>query len=640
LAREKLHAERGRRLLARTADSLSRDVGFETRFLSKMQRIQKLDALLIAQIAAGEVIESPAAIVKELVENSLDAGATEIEILIEGDGFTEIQVRDNGMGIAAADLPLAVESFATSKIRSFEDLIGADSMGFRGEALGSIAAVSRLTLESRPSAGDAGAGIRVSDGTHELFASPIEKGTRAIVCDLFYNVPVRRDYYQYAPRIRRQMHDVLLCLCVANFATAFRYQLGGDAPVVLPARKTLIERIGDVWGETIAADLLPLYAEADGLRIEGYISKFYFYRTHAADMRLWVNRRPVVYKPLTMLLRHAYGELMPKGRFPFATLFLQLPPQKVDVNVHPQKREIRFKDDSQLQNFLRETFRRTIAAEGGIAASSMVRLSSPQVVRSRVPGDSFQQDFSTDSLDHLRQEIQASSGDDLVTQVGDDASVIRTPSSTSLFTPELSMSSMGAVTTEFPEDLVLHARLFNTFIVGTAADGLYLVDQHTAHERINYENFLSLLEQKQEVSQKLLHPLPLQNNIFARHEIAPLEAQLRTVGFAVEDFGPAGLALTNVPFYVEAGEEAAAFSAAVAAAQGAASTGEALFDQIAKDLSCRHAIRKGESASLTDFRELLVRLRRCQYPLRCPHGRPTIIRIDEKEVFAYFKRQK
>ncbi|MBS0617255.1 MAG: DNA mismatch repair endonuclease MutL [Spirochaetes bacterium] len=605
-----------------------------------MQRIQKLDALLIAQIAAGEVIESPAAIVKELVENSLDAGATEIEILIEGDGFVEIQVRDNGVGIAAADLPLAVESFATSKIRSFDDLIAADSMGFRGEALGSIAAVSRLTLESRPATGDAGAGIRVSDGAHEEFASPIEQGTRAIVRDLFHNVPVRRDYYQYAPRIRRQMHDVLLGLCVANCTTAFRYQLGSDAPVVLPARKTLIERMGDVWGETISADLLPLYAEADGLRIEGYISKFYFYRTHAADMRLWVNRRPVVYKPLTMLLRHAYGELMPKGRFPFASLFLYLPPQKVDVNVHPQKREIRFKDDTALQNFLREAFRRTIAAEGGIAASSMVRQSSPQVVRqssAEVFGQNLSNALESTPQQAIRTPIIADRTQSKPSETGQANTV---PSSVSLFTPELSISASGAVAAEFPEDLVLHARLFNTFIVGTAADGLYLVDQHTAHERINYENFLSLLAKRQEVAQKLLHPLPLQNNIFASDEITPLAAQLRSVGFAVEDFGPAGLALTHVPFYVEAGEEIAAFTSAVAAVHDVASTGEALFDQIAKDLSCRHAIRKGESASLSDFRELLARLRQCTYPLRCPHGRPTIIRIDEKEVFAYFKRQK
>lgn len=576
-----------------------------------MNRIRKLDDQLIAQIAAGEVIESPAAIIKELVENAIDAGAHDIDIRIEGDGFGEIQVRDDGQGIYAEDLPLAVTSFATSKIASLDELIAAQTMGFRGEALGSIAAVSRLKIESRQKDASLGAAIAVDESGMHSEASPIEKGTRVIVRDLFYNIPVRRDYYQNAHKIRRQVSETLTQLTVAHPEIAFRYRLGEEDSVVLPACQNLLERLGGIWGAKLGADLLPLFHEADGLMLEGYISKFYFYRTHASDMRLWVNQRPVQYKPLTMLLRNAYGELMPKGKFPFAALFLSVAPREVDVNVHPQKREVRFKNEVTVQNFLRQAFTRTIGAEGGIAAASMVRMpttagSAPVTLPKRLTG--------LDPKSVAREE--------------------------SLFAPGGTLSIAEPEIGVFPQNLVLHARLFNTFIVATGEDGLYLIDQHTAHERINYEHFQDLLAAKKDITQRLVHPLPVASGIFSRDRIRNAGERLRSLGFEVGDLGPAGFSLQAVPGYVQTGEETSALETALAAieASGEAETSD-LFDQLAKDLSCRHAIRKGETASLTDFRELIDRLKMCRMPLRCPHGRPTVVRIDEKEVFAYFKRQ-
>ncbi len=575
-----------------------------------MRRIQKLDDTLIAQIAAGEVIESPAAIIKELVENALDASASEIDIQVDGDGFTEIQVRDNGGGIHADDLPLAVESFATSKIASLDELIAARTMGFRGEALGSIASVSRLRLESRQKAAPVGAAIQVDEHGKTVEASAIEAGTRVQVKDLFYNVPVRRDYYKNAIKIRRQIADTLTSLTVAHPQIAFRYRLGEDDPVFLPVRQNLLGRLGDIWGEKIGGDLIPVFYQADGLTLEGYVSKFYFYRSHAGDMRLWVNQRPVAYRPLTMLLRNAYGELMPKGRFPFAALFLSVAQADVDVNVHPQKREVRFRNEVAVQGFLRQAFTRVISAEGGIAAAHMVRMPGAESIPNRLAGAT-------------------------AAPQGVDA-------------PQASLFSLGATVAFqtdqtapvlFPENLTLHTRLFNTFIVATGPDGLYLIDQHTAHERINYERFQDLLAAKKDITQHLVAPVAVDTAIFNRSRLEASTAALRILGFELEDLGPAGYALQGVPGYIEAGEEAAAFETALAVIEGS-DTAEAgdLFDQLAKDLSCRHAIRKGETASLTDFRELIEKLKLCRNPLRCPHGRPTVVRIDEKEVFAYFKR--
>lgn len=576
-----------------------------------MKRIRKLDETLVAQIAAGEVIESPAAIVKELVENSLDAGAREIDIQIDGDGFGEIQVRDDGGGIHADDLPLAVTSFATSKITSLDELIAARTMGFRGEALGSIAAVSRLRLESRQPGAAVGAALAVDEQGTRTEASPIESGTRVQVKDLFYNVPVRRDYYKNALKIRRQIADTLTSLTVAHPQIAFRYRLGEDDVVFLPARDNLLARLKDIWGDTIATDVIPLFYEQDNLVLEGYVSKFYFYRNHASDMRLWVNNRPVLYKPLTMLLRNAYGELMPKGRFPFAALFLKVPPLEVDVNVHPQKREVRFRHEVALQAFLRQAFTRVIAAEGGIQAQNMVRIPPAQKLSS-----------PPDKLTPPRP--------------GDEPALsLFTPGAMTQFSPEAAVSPP-----RFPENLQLHTRLFNTFIVATGPDGLYLIDQHTAHERINYERFQDLLAAKKHIGQNLVHPLAVDLAVFSRGRVEASAAALAALGFALENLGPAGYALVSVPAYVESGEEQAAFETALRAIEASDTTeiGD-LFDQWAKDLSCRHAIRKGETASLTDFRELIEQLKSCRNPLRCPHGRPTVIRIDEKEVFAYFKRQ-
>lgn len=575
-----------------------------------MQRIRRLDETLVAQIAAGEVIESPAAIIKELVENSLDAGATEIDVQVDGDGFSEIQVRDDGSGIHADDLPLAVTSFATSKIASLDELIAARTMGFRGEALGSIAAVSRLRLESRQRGAAVAAALAVDEQGIHTEVSPIEKGTRVQVRDLFYNVPVRRDYYKNALKIRRQIADTLTSLTVAHPGIAFRYRLGEEDPVFLPVRDNLLARLKDIWGDAIANDLIPLFYEQDNLVLEGYVSKFYFYRNHAADMRLWVNNRPVLYKPLTMLLRNAYGELMPKGRFPFAALFLRVPPLEVDVNVHPQKREVRFRHEVALQAFLRQAFTRVIAAEGGIQAQNMVRMSPPEKLS--IPAGK-----STPGA--ANHEPPAS---------------LFAPGATTQFEPE------PAAAPRFPENLQLHTRLFNTFIVATGPDGLYLIDQHTAHERINYERFQDLLDAKKHIGQNLAHPLAVDLAVFNRGRVEAAAAPLKALGFELENLGPAGYALVSVPAYVEAGEEQAAFETALRAIEASDSTevGD-LFDQWAKDLSCRHAIRKGETASLADFRELVEKLKLCRNPLRCPHGRPTVIRIDEKEVFAYFKRQ-
>ena len=574
-----------------------------------MKKIKKLSETLVSQIAAGEVIESPAAIIKELVENSLDAGADELDIRIAGDGFEEIQIRDNGHGILAEDLPLAVESFTTSKISSLDELLSAATMGFRGEALGSIASVSRLRIESRSRGADIAEAVTVDERGKTSEPSALERGTRVVVRDLFYNVPVRREYFANLARVRKEIVAIITNLAVANYRVRFRYQLGHDEPVQLEKRERLIDRLKDIWGESIGNDVLPVYEQEGDLELSGYISKFYFYRNQASESRFWVNNRPVLYKPLVSLLRGIYGELMPKGRFPFTALFLTLPSRDVDVNVHPQKREIRFRHEPRVTAFLRTALSRVIAAAGGISAASMVRIAAPRPAPDVTEQDSAPADFRPQSLFSAPAAVA----------------------------PEDTGQAQEAAL--FPEHLVLHSRIFNTFIVATSDEALYLIDQHTAHERINYERQLALLAARGNISQRLALSLTLPVSVFEKSRILDAAPSLSALGFECEDLGPAGYVLKAVPDFVETGEEITAFRKALDICAGSGErTPAELFDQLAKDLSCKFAIKKGENASLRDFEDLLVELRRCQNPMRCPHGRPTIVRIDEREIFAYFKR--
>jgi len=575
-----------------------------------MRRIHKLPDELIAQIAAGEVVESPAAVIKEAVENSIDANAQNIEVIVLEDGFKEIQIRDDGDGILSDDLPLAISSFATSKIQTFDDLLHVQSMGFRGEALGSIASVSRLTLESKFHTAHQGYVIDAQRRLDtEINPSSIEKGTRLIIKDLFYNVPVRREYYQNASQIRKQLYDTLTQLALTHFQIAFIWRINDQAAQILPPAENLSERIEHLFQGAVK-DLLPVFFEQNGFTLEGYISKFYFYRSHASDIRLSVNNRPVFFKPLVQILRNAYGELMPKGRFPFAVLFLRLEPTLIDVNIHPQKREIRFKHDEKITAFFRQAILKAIEGETGMRASNMTRMAGNHYVpQMNIPA--------------------ADSGD--------------RPQSKTIFSKnELLQFDTSPQASSVPQNLIFHSRLFNTFVLATNDEGIFLIDQHTMHERINYEDFLQKLETNQSESQLLAMPIQLtlgENDKQIIRESLPLLSKL---GFQIEDLGVAGFALASIPAYLEPESATMGFEKILAqliTSRGQSISAKKLFDKMAKDLSCKFAIKKSESASLTDFKELLQKLSICENPARCPHGRPTIVKLDEKEVHAFFKRQ-
>lgn len=583
------------------------------------QRIHLLPDQLVAQIAAGEVIESPAAVVKELIENSLDAGATEIELFLKDSGFDLIQIKDNGSGIYKDDLPYAVASFATSKLDKIDDLQQILSYGFRGEALGSIRSVSRLRVESAPSDQQAGFGITAcEEDISEIEPVAMPDGTRIRVEDLFFNTPVRKEFIKDKKKILQSILETVSIFSMAMPELYLRVENDGREHLLLPPAETLSERINQIYGDDYSGGLIPLfYSEetdvSQKIELRGFISNFDFYRSSGRRMQLYINRRPVSYNRLTGILRRAYGELMPPGRFPVAFLFLKAAPSVVDVNVHPQKKEVRFKNEDFIYSFINRAVRNVIENSGPFSVNRMVHPQKKVVKSFNTEGRVQEEKLNF----HLPLEPSVDAGP----ETGED-----------------DLQAYGEPVRFLPEKV--HARLFRTFLLASSEEGIYLIDQHTAHERINYEMFLEKLEREHDVSQTLVEPVRLDTGPAERYRYEVNKELLHKVGFEISDMGPAGWQIDKIPFYLKPGEEQAALDKALRIIEDKGDIEAVqLFDEMAKSLSCRHSTRKGDDESVANLGSLLNRLSACKVPGRCPHGRPTMVFLGRDDIFHLFKRK-
>lgn len=575
-----------------------------------VKKIFKLSDLMVAQISAGEVVESPAGVLKELLDNSIDADATDVVIHVNGDGFDLIQVTDNGNGILMEDLVPAMTSFHTSKISKPEDLLRIGTLGFRGEALGAIRSVSRVTLESRT--GESEQAWKIS-AEAEYISDPepgiIPNGTRIRITDLFYNSPVRREFQSNQRRLLKDMTDMVTDFSLAYPQKSFRFFSDNEIKLNLTSVKNLTERLKQLFSIEFSHGLIPLYRDQEGVAFRGYISGFQFYRNSPSLIRFFVNNRQVKYPRLVGLLRSVYGELMQPGRFPVAFIFSEVLPENIDINIHPQKKEIRFKNEDKFYELLRSVLLRAIEGRGVIAATRLQNPAKPVFKSSENDNDTqtfnLPINWEPETHEHLEKE-----------------------------------SPFERFEMPFPE--MAHARLFKTFVIASSSDGLFLIDQHTAHERINYEKFLNSLTKQEGVKQYLTQPLPVRLTP-AEKEIMKKEHHLfGEMGFDLEDLGPAGFVLNSVPYYIESGEEENALFILL---QQLANKNQdrlsaiMLFDSLAKDLSCRNAIRKGDDESVPNLQDLITGLSKCRRPSRCPHGRPTMIFLGKTDLFGLFKRK-
>lgn len=595
-----------------------------------MSSIRVLDSVVIDRIAAGEVVERPASVIKELVENSLDAGATRISVQLEDAGLGLIEVVDDGHGMDAGDVELAFAQHATSKVQTVEDLDVIDTMGFRGEALASIASVSRVEL-STGTGGGPGMRLRVDGGagpTLEQVAWP--RGTTVRVSDLFFNTPARRkNLKKPATELRHATQTVIdYALCRPDVYVGLGH--GKRTLLAVPPVPVLAERVHQVLGAQVATHWLPIEGRFGSVTISGGLTTPEHQRPNRNDIRWFVNGRPVSDYRLVHALVSAYEALLEARRFPVSVIFLELPVQDVDVNVHPRKAEVRFADPGAVYRAVRSAVRESLArhlppvrieprADRGPAVGGGARIfrfdrargasaSPPQV---SAPGSP---ELPVDEW--IVTEGTPASAIDIDTPVGEG---------------HIS-GTAGAI-----RPLAQYA---NTYIIAADRSGLLVIDQHVAHERVLYEQVLAQLERRGVEAQQLLVPETIE---LSAAEATVVEAQrelLESMGFTLEPFGGSSWAVRSAPAILanrDLGCTVRALIGSLAQGAGPEALDEARRD-MAASIACHAAVRANHPLTREEMVRLIGDLERCESPTRCPHGRPILVRVDHADLERRLQR--
>jgi len=564
------------------------------------RRVQLLPDAVADQIAAGEVVERPASVVKELVENSLDAGARHVRVEIENGGKTSITVSDDGSGMSRDDAVLALDRHATSKLSALSDLVGIATFGFRGEALPAIASVSRFALQTSDETGE-GTEMDVAGGrVDRVGACARQRGTTVHVRGLFFNVPARRKFLRSASSETRACHEAMLTLALAHPEAGFEFHADQVCRLQVPAGQSLADRLRGLWGRELSETLLPIAFAAGAFQVSGFVQRPADARPTGRRTQLFVNGRPFRDNFLVRAAEAGYRSAIAPGDRPSMLLLLEVEPGEVDVNVHPAKLEVRFRDRIGLERTVEDAVRHAL---GGLeAAAALGAAPMPEFPRP-VAGP-------------------ASPAMDLFTPTDtDDDAPARPPV----------LDALAGVP-------VMQA--FDTYIVYPAEHGLVIVDQHSAHERVLFEAAMRELSGPGAAAQRLLVPEPVE---LTDEELDAIEAhgeQLSRVGFEVEAFGGRSVVLHAVPSPRARFDALACFRELVAdLARGRFGGWANRLERFAATYACRAAVKAGDRLSERELRELLARLFTCELPPHDVHGRSTIVQLPLEELERRFGRR-
>lgn len=576
-----------------------------------MQRLRMsihiLSPEVASQIAAGEVIERPASVVKELLENALDAQARAISITVEGAGQSLIEVADDGVGIPAGELEVAVERHATSKLSSADDLFKISTLGFRGEALASISSVSRFTLTTRTSQAEMGARLRVEGGqSRQLEYVGAPAGTLVRVENLFFNVPARLKFLKSDPTERGQIDALVTRYALAYPQVRFELKQEGRQVLQTSGNGDRREVLAALYGVDVARQMLEVMTGYEGLKVSGFISPLSLTRSNRREITFFVNGRPVQDTTLNAALIKAYQNMLMVGRFPMAVLFLELPPEAVDVNVHPAKAEVRFRERDQVFRDVQRAVRTAL-----MAYSPVPRVEHPETWRfgSQPAGNQVGLDWQVGS-DPGYQDNGLNSG------------VIP-----------------GAIPVEGVPLLRLIGQIAATYLVAEGPDGLYLIDQHAAHERVLFEKF-SIQNKGSINAQTLLQPVPVDLSPAAFRLLSEQLPILHKLGFQVEPFGSSTYLVRGIPSILSGSDPAAALRVLVEDFEEDERPLQAELEaKIIARICKRAAVKAGHSLSVEEQRALLADLENCQAPRTCPHGRPTMIHLSVDLLERQFGRR-
>ena len=604
--------------------------------------IRQLPPNLVNRIAAGEVVERPASVVKELVENAIDAGARRIDVTATGGGLQLIRVTDDGTGMARDDLALAVERHATSKLGG-DDLSHILTLGFRGEALPSIGAVARLSITSRLEGASEASAISV-DGGHKTALKPaaLSAGTEVEVRDLFYATPARLKFMKSERAETAAIADHVKRLALAHPEVAFSLSNGERTSLRLEAcppglMDHGLERMGRVLGSDFLADALPVSAARDTMAAEGFAGLPTLHRANGLQCYLVVNGRPVRDKLIVGTVRAAYGDLVPRGRYPMLVLFLTVPPEEVDVNVHPAKTELRFRDPNAVRSLLIGALRDALGtaghrATGSLSQSALDRMVRPQHRPAPTPG------AAPDTSPRAYMSHSRPRGFGFSDKAQAPLEAVSAPSG----------DTRGTAIVEDEADYPLgaaRAQVQDTFIIAQTADALVIVDQHAAHERLVYERLKHAYSNGGITRQLLLIPDVVELDGEAVAALLAASNELESLGLVVEAFGQSAIVVREVPALLGTCDVKGLLSDLASALAEAEEDGEggrvlaARLDHVLSTMACHGSVRGGRRLSPDEMNALLRDMEKTPFSGQCNHGRPTYIELKLTDIEKLFSRR-
>lgn len=601
-----------------------------------MPRIHRLPLHLANQIAAGEVVERPASVVKELLENALDAHATRITVTIELGGKKLLRVEDDGDGMGAEDARLAIERHATSKIATSDDLGAIRTLGFRGEALPSIASVSHFTLRTRARGEQTGTEVKVHGGAvasvREVGAP---EGTCIEVVDLFYNLPARRKFLKSDTAEATQISRLMTQMALGYAQVGFSLYSGSRRLLECPPSTGLAERFFQLFGER--PELIEVRKEAAGIKIHGYIAALGDQGPIRGSQNVFVNRRIVKDRTIAHAISEAYSVATIKERSPEVHLFIEIPPDRVDVNVHPTKAEVRFLE----QSLVHEVLRRGLGDALGQGRAPELQFTpfaprpmepQPMAIPGVLAGAVIGNRWAPQEIISARREIPWHEAPGVEHAAPGTAHPAHSTEHTA---PSTQHQAEGLVRPMIPL-----GQFRDTFILAVDDEGIAIIDQHVAHERVLFEQVMEKLTGGRLESQRLLTPIVLEMSAAQRHALSQHKGTLDRFGLEIEEFGGDSLHLAAVPAILDPVECEAAVRALAEDLEGLdqGTRVEDALRKIAATMACHAAVKANYPLTLEKMRYILEELRRTAYSSVCPHGRPVVLRITRREVEKNFQR--
>ena len=588
--------------------------------LKTMEKIQTLSTDLRNKISAGEVVERPASVVKELLENSLDAAALEISVVVEKGGQQLIQVRDNGHGIASNDLPKAVERYSTSKIRTIDDLFQINTFGFRGEALASIASVSEFEIVSSQEDQE-GAVITIQNGEcSPITPSPMVTGTQITIRNLFYNTPARRKFLK-SPRIElRQIIKSLKQAALSHPEVNFKL-IADNKEILNVTSESLQERIASLFDPTYQENLLPVHLDKSEYSFSGYIGNLNLIRSRPEDQFIYLNRRFIKNRLLNSAVYSGYKSLTKRGEFPFFVLNLIIPPDQIDVNVHPMKTEVRFKDEWRIYHILKSGINDALSDILGTVPyfgkfnpdvnGAENRIAMPQESIIEQKSFSFPQGDHEKDQSHLQIERAKSYASDLA---------VRKEKTNNI-------------------DVENIWQVHKKYVVSEITSGLVIIDQHVAHERILFEEAMNSFEEGNSSSQSLLFPEMIDFSPDEYSVLLDILPFLEKMGFRMREKEKYKVELEAIPSEMAWGSERSVIKDIIDNYLSHQKEYSSMQENLAASYSCYGAVKAGDALTKEEMRELVNRLFATKHPYYCPHGRPIIVQLSLNELDERFERK-